>query len=96
MKTQIKSLWAVLLVLALLFVTVSAPFGIGHGLHHDCSGEGCPVCALVQDGLDISDNAPEVALFLVVICELTSQKCASKTNSHIHFYRPRGPPCLST
>lgn len=65
--------------------------------HHDDfdSHEDCPICALVQDGLDISDNAPEVALFLVVICELTSQKCASKTNSHIHFYRPRGPPCLS-
>ena len=47
MKTQIRSLWAVLLVLALLFVTVSAPFGILHMLHHDCAGEDCPVCALV-------------------------------------------------
>ena len=47
MKTRNKTLWAVLLVLALLFVTVSAPFGIGHGLHHDCTGEGCHVCALV-------------------------------------------------
>jgi hypothetical protein len=48
----------------------------------------------VQDGLDISDNTPQVALFLVVICELTNQKCLSKTNSLVHFYRPRGPPCL--
>ena len=47
MKTRIKSLWAALLVLALLFVTVSAPFGIEHGLRHDCAGEGCPMCALV-------------------------------------------------
>ena len=64
--------------------------------HHDDfdSHEDCPICALVQDGLDIGGDVPQVALFLVVICELTNQKCLSKTNSLVHFYRPRGPPCL--
>ena len=47
MKTRNKTLWAVLLVLALLFVTVSAPFGILHMLHHDCAGEDCPICRAV-------------------------------------------------
>ena len=62
--------------------------------HHDDFDEhdDCPVCALVQHGLDIADDVPNVALFLVVICELTIQRCISKTNSHLHFYRPRGPP----
>ena len=65
--------------------------------HHDDFDEhsDCPVCALVQHGLDIAGDIPEVNLLLVVICELTIQKCASKTNSHVHFYRPRGPPCFS-
>jgi len=65
--------------------------------HHDDFDEhdDCPVCALVQHGLDIAGDVPEVNLPLVVICELTIQKCASKTNSQIHFYRPRGPPCFS-
>ena len=65
--------------------------------HHDDFDEhdDCPVCALVQHGLDIAGDVPDVIVFLVVISELTIQKCTSKSNSHVHFYKPRGPPCFS-
>jgi hypothetical protein len=66
--------------------------------HHDDFDEhdDCPVCALVQNGLDVSDNVPDVAVFLVVICELVSEIRVFKTNPHFHFSRPRAPPILST
>lgn len=66
--------------------------------HHDDFDEhdDCPVCALVQNGLDVSDNVPDVAVFLVVICELTSEIRVFKTNPHFHFSRPRAPPVFST
>ncbi len=66
MKTQIKSLWAVLLVLALLFVTVSAPFGILHMLHHDCAGEDCPVCAVMLACASACSHLTRMAALLLV------------------------------
>ena len=64
--------------------------------HHDDFDEhdDCPVCALVQHGLDFNDYTPQVVLFLVVICELATKTCEPYQNSHFHFYRPRGPPSL--
>ena len=66
--------------------------------HHDDFDEhdDCPVCALVQNGLDFSGNIPEVALFWVVVCELVSEIRVFKTNPRFHFSRPRAPPILST
>lgn len=65
--------------------------------HHEDFDEhdDCPVCALVQNGLDVSDNVPDVAVFLVVICELVSEIRVFKTNPHFHFSRPRAPPIFS-
>lgn len=66
--------------------------------HHDDFDEhsDCPVCALVQHGLDIAGDIPEVNLLLVVICELLSEIRVFKTNPQFHFSRPRAPPILST
>ena len=47
MKASMKSVLSVLLLFALLFVTVSAPIGLAHAVHHDCGGEHCHVCALI-------------------------------------------------
>ena len=74
MKTQIKSLWAVLLVLALLFVTVSVPFGIEHGLHHDCTGENCPVCAVMLACASAYAHLTRMAAVLLV--SLAAGMCA--------------------
>lgn len=65
--------------------------------HHDDFDEhdDCPVCALMQNGLDFSGDVPEVAVFLVVICELVSETRVFKTNPRFHFSRPRAPPVLS-
>ena len=65
--------------------------------HHEDFDEhdDCPVCMLVQNGLDVSDNVPDVAVFLVVIFELVSEFRVFKTNPHFHFSRPRAPPVLS-
>ena len=62
--------------------------------HHDDFDEhdDCPVCALVQNGLDTPGDVPDVAVYSAVIGELPVQKCVCKTNSHFDFYRPRGPP----
>lgn len=66
--------------------------------HHDDFDEhdDCPVCALVQNGLDFSGDIPDVALFLVVIGELVTETRILKTNPRFHFSRPRAPPILST
>ncbi len=65
--------------------------------HHDDFDEhdDCPVCALVQNGLDLSGDATEVAVFLVVIGELVSEIRIFRTNPRFHFSRPRAPPALS-
>ena len=38
---------SVLMLLLVVIVLVSSFYFILHETHHDCSGEGCPVCALV-------------------------------------------------
>ena len=65
--------------------------------HHDDFDEhdDCPVCALVQNGLDFDGDIPGVVVFLVVICELVSEIRVFKTSRRFHFYKPRGPPCFS-
>jgi hypothetical protein len=47
MKASRITALSVLLLLALLFVTLSAPFSLIFGIHHDCTGEHCHVCALI-------------------------------------------------
>jgi hypothetical protein len=66
--------------------------------HHDDFDEhdDCPVCALVQNGLDVACGTTDVAVILVVIGELVSEIRVFKTNPHFHFSRPRAPPILST
>lgn len=55
----------------------------------------CPVCALVQNGLDVASDTADVAVILVVICELVSEIRIFRTNPRFHFSRPRAPPALS-
>lgn len=66
--------------------------------HHDDFDEhnDCPVCALVQNGLDVASDTTDVAVILVVIGELVSEIRIFRTNPHFHFSRPRAPPVLST
>ena len=66
--------------------------------HHDDFDEhdDCPVCALVQNGLDVASGTTDVAVILVVIGELISEIRVFKTNPRFHFSRPRAPPILST
>lgn len=66
--------------------------------HHDDFDEhdDCPVCALVQNGLDVASGTTDVAVILVVIGELISKIRVFKTNPRFHFSRPRAPPILST
>ena len=46
MKTK-RRLFSALLVLLIVFVLVASYYFILHETRHDCSGEDCPVCALV-------------------------------------------------
>lgn len=46
MKTK-RRLFSALLVLLIVFVLVASYYFILHETRHDCSGEECPVCALV-------------------------------------------------
>lgn len=85
----LKTIIIVLLVSGLLTIA----------LHHhdDFDGhEDCPVCALVQNGLDVESGATDIAVILVVIGELVSEIRIFKTNPRFHFSRPRGPPTFST
>ena len=65
--------------------------------HHDDFDEhdDCPVCALVQKGLDVASGTTDVAVILVVIGELVSEIRIFRTNPRFHFSRPRAPPALS-
>lgn len=64
--------------------------------HHDDFGEhdDCPVCALVQNGLDFNDYTPQVAVFWVLLFIVAAECSVSKAKAHFHFYRPRGPPAI--
>ena len=66
--------------------------------HHDDFDEhdDCPVCALVQNGLNVASGTADVAVILVVIGELVSEIRIFRTNPFFHFSRPRAPPILST
>ena len=66
--------------------------------HHDDFDEhdDCPVCALVQNGLNVASGTADVAVILVVIGELVSEIRIFRTNPFFHFSRPRAPPSLST
>jgi len=87
LPSNILKLIVVLLVAGLLAVAQH---------HHDDFDEhvDCPVCALVQNGLDMGENAPDVCVFLVVVCELVSEIHICRANPHFHFSRPRAPPTL--
>ena len=65
--------------------------------HHNDFDEhdDCPVCALVQNGLDVASGTTDGAVFLVVIGELVSEIRIFRTNPRFHFSRPRAPPALS-
>lgn len=65
--------------------------------HHDDFGEhdDCPVCALVQGGLDICDDTPQVSVFWVILFALVGEGCSRLAGTHFRFYRPRGPPFLA-
>ena len=84
-----------------LFKTIVVSFMVAGLLaiaqhHHDDFDEHdeCPVCALVQDGLEFNDFTPQVAVFWTVLFALAGVCCTRKAVSHFHFYRPRGPPAL--
>ena len=47
MKTNRLSVTAMIVLAVFLFVIVSAPFSLIFGIHHDCTGEHCHVCALI-------------------------------------------------
>ncbi len=65
--------------------------------HHDDFNEheDCPACVLVQGGFEFNDFTPQVTLFWIPLFELVSEKNTCKINSHIYFYRSRGPPDLA-
>lgn len=52
----------------------------------------CPVCALVQHGLDFSDFTPHVAVFWIVLFVLRGESGVFRANPRFCFCRPRGPP----
>ena len=66
--------------------------------HHEDFDEhdDCPVCMLVQNGLDVASGTADVAVILVVIGELVSEIRIFRTNPRFHFSRPRAPPVFST
>ena len=66
MKASVKTVLSVLLVTALLFVMVSAPFSLAHAFHHDCSGEHCPVCALILACASAYAHLMRAAVILVL------------------------------
>lgn len=80
------------IIIALL---VAGLLAIAQHHHHDGEEHAdCPVCALVQHGLDYTDYTPQVTVFWVVVFVLVNEKSAFKANSRSHFHRPRGPPAL--
>ena len=47
MERRLMRFAALLTAAILLFVLFLVPFGISRELDHDCTGEHCPVCALI-------------------------------------------------
>ncbi len=45
--TNKRRIISFLMILLIVFVLVSSFWSILHETHHDCSGEDCPVCAMI-------------------------------------------------
>ena len=67
MRTGAGSVFAFFLVAALLFVTVFAPFGLAHGACHVCSGEGCPICAMILSCASAYAHLSRLMAVLIVV-----------------------------
>ena len=67
MKASRKTVLSVLLLLALLFVTLSAPFSLIFGIHHDCTGEHCHVCALILACFSASVHLTRAAAVILFV-----------------------------
>ena len=64
--------------------------------HHDDFDEhdDCPVCALVQDGVEFVDYTPQVVLFWGTLFTLREPTQVYTETLRYNFYKPRGPPCF--
>lgn len=75
---------------------VAGLLAIAQHHHDDFDGhDDCPVCALVQGGLEFNDFTPRVAVFWTVLFTLVGVCSVRKADSHFLFYKPRGPPVIS-
>lgn len=74
---------------------VAGLLAIAQHHHDDFDGhDDCPVCALVQDGLEFNDFTPQVTVFWAVLFVLTGACGTRRADSHFNLYRPRGPPAF--
>ena len=82
--------------IVLASILVAALFAVAQH-HHDDFGEhdDCPACVLVQGGFEYNDFTPQVTLFWIALFVLVNEESSCKINSHIYFYRSRGPPDLA-
>ena len=79
----------------IVILLIAGLLSVAQHHHDDFDGhEDCPICALVQDGLDYHDYTPQIAVFWAGLFTLAGAECTRKANPHFHFYRPRGPPAI--
>lgn len=82
MKASHKTVLSVLLLFAFLFVTLSAPFSLIFGVHHDCTGEDCRVCALILACVSASVHLTRAAAVILFVFAgafcLSAAVCSAK------------------
>lgn len=80
-----KSMAIFLIVAVLMFLLLSLHL-IAHEAYHECAGDDCPICALIQistNGLrELSSGAPvTAAIAAIVFFSLMVQTCASENSA---------------
>lgn len=82
----IRESMAIFLIIAVMMFLVLSLHLIAHEAYHECGGDDCPICALIQissNGLrELSSGAPVTAAIAeIVFFSLMMQTCASESSA---------------
>ena len=91
--TNKRRIISFLMILLIVFVLVSSFWFILHETHHDCSGEDCPVCAMIAVCKNTL-NSVFAALLLVLSALAASSAGRSAGASTVFCVRDETPVSL--
>ena len=88
--TNKRRIISILMILLIVFVLVSSFWFILHETHHDCTGEDCPVCAMIA----ICRNTLKTVLIalLLVLSALASRSAGRAFVSSSAQFDPEETP----